>query len=103
MKFLTEFIFNTSNEAINVWNALFNSVKEKGYISYSEVYYLTNDINKEHELPEIYYNNGWTWAELLGTRIEMISGDYDDIKWKLIFPQIRKLENIIKKENKDEK
>lgn len=86
MESQTEFIFGTFDEAMNVHKKLFEIIREKGFVTYADLYFL---INKEETLcKEKWTNYGWT--KLWGSKVEPID-DCINGYWVLRMPKIKKL------------
>lgn len=88
MKFLNEFIFDSFDIAINIHKQIFKICREKGCVTYADLYLLIHP--EETNCENIYSNHGWT--NLWNCKIE----PYDDskhCKWILKMPKIELLKN----------
>lgn len=88
MQLLTDFIFETFEEAINVHRKLFELGRKKHFVTYADLYKMTNKVEDDKVLPDIYENHGWT--NLWHIKLE----PYDKTRWILRLPEIK----LIKKE-----
>lgn len=91
MRFLTEFIFETFDEALNTHKYLFKMVREQGYVSYADLYlHLHPD---EKLCKDIYHIHGW--VNLWDAKVEPVE-DCVNGQWILKLPKIIILKNKIK-------
>lgn len=86
-----EFIFDTFDEAMSIHKKLYEIMRQKGIVSYADLYSLVYD-NCEITNPE-YYTLGW--SSLWYVKVE--PWEHDDLKWVLKMPTI---ESIKERKNK---
>ena len=84
MKTQIEYIFETFEEANNTLKKLFEIRRQKGYVSYADIYFLINP--DEIECKDIYKNHGW--INIWDAKIEPYDG-YINGNWILKMPQIK--------------
>lgn len=92
MKLINEFIFKSFDEAMNVHKKLFEIRREKGYVTYADLYILIHP--NESNCKKSYSRYGWT--NLWQTKVEPYD-DYIDGVWILKMPSIKLIKE---KENK---
>lgn len=94
MKFVNEFEFNSIEKGKMVYDAGYNLIKEKGYVTCEDIYKIANNNllpMSTDECPNIYKKHGWTDFSQA-----MVTYSATSMNYILILPQVRNIENIIK-------
>lgn len=94
MKFVNEFEFDSIEKGKIVYDAGYNLIKEKGYVTCEDMYKMINKSLLPYstdKCPDIYKKHGWTdFSQAMVTYSET------SMNCILILPQVRNIENIIK-------
>lgn len=94
MRWLTEFVFNTFDEAKETYIKLSNLINKQGYATYADLYFING--KQKFVFPNIYNIHGW--VDIQNVKIESSNN-----RWFLKMPPITNIENKIKmiKESKN--
>lgn len=88
-KLITNFIFSTFDEAMDVHKQLFRLLREDGYVRYETLYiYINKERPEDNEVKE------YGWGNLWDSKVEPLGIDGD---WVLKLPEPQKLKDILKK------
>ena len=94
MKFVNEFEFDSIEKGKMIYDAGYNLIKEKGYVTCEDMYKMINKSLLPYstdKCPDIYKKYGWTdFSQAMVTYSET------SMNCILILPQVRNIENVIK-------